>query len=95
MSVALRQAAIRRLLHRRQPPHTSTEVVSAEGCNRECKRGMNAGLLTTMSFSWGPGAGMWMLARRLTITLPEMTLAEAIATTRIHRVAGRTATEPS
>jgi predicted ATPase with chaperone activity len=38
---------------------------------------------------------MWMLARRLTITLPEMTLAEAIATTRIHRVAGRTATEPS
>jgi magnesium chelatase family protein len=31
-----------------------------------------------------------MLARRLTIILPVMTLAEAIETTRIHRVAGRT-----
>jgi hypothetical protein len=31
-----------------------------------------------------------MLARRLTIILPTMTLAEAIETTRIHRVAGRT-----
>jgi hypothetical protein len=29
-----------------------------------------------------------MLARRLTIILPAMTLAEAIETTRIHRVAG-------
>ena len=31
-----------------------------------------------------------MLARRLTTILPEMTLPEAIDTTRIHRVAGRT-----
>jgi hypothetical protein len=31
-----------------------------------------------------------MLARRLTPILPEMTLAEAIATTRMHRVAGLT-----
>jgi magnesium chelatase family protein len=31
-----------------------------------------------------------MLARRLTTILPAMTLAEAIATTRIHRVAGLT-----
>ena len=31
-----------------------------------------------------------MLARRLTTILPAMTLAEAIVTTRIHRVAGLT-----
>jgi magnesium chelatase family protein len=31
-----------------------------------------------------------MLARRLTTILPEMRLAEAIDTTRMHRVAGRT-----
>jgi magnesium chelatase family protein len=31
-----------------------------------------------------------MLAQRLTTILPAMTLAEAIETTRIHRVAGRT-----
>jgi magnesium chelatase family protein len=31
-----------------------------------------------------------MLARRLTIILPAMTLAEALETTRIHRVAGLT-----
>jgi magnesium chelatase family protein len=31
-----------------------------------------------------------MLARRLTTILPAMTLAEAIETTRIHRIAGRT-----
>jgi Magnesium chelatase, subunit ChlI len=37
-----------------------------------------------------PGAGKSMLARRLTPILPAMTLAEAIETTRIHRVAGRT-----
>jgi magnesium chelatase family protein len=37
-----------------------------------------------------PGAGKSMLARRLTTTLPAMTLAEAIETTRIHRVAGLT-----
>jgi predicted ATPase with chaperone activity len=31
-----------------------------------------------------------MLARRLTTILPAMTLAEAMETTRIHRVASRT-----
>jgi predicted ATPase with chaperone activity len=31
-----------------------------------------------------------MLARQLTTILPEMTLPEAIDTTRIHRVAGET-----
>jgi magnesium chelatase family protein len=36
------------------------------------------------------GAGTSMLARRLTTILPAMTLAEAIETTRIHRVAGLT-----
>jgi magnesium chelatase family protein len=30
-----------------------------------------------------------MLARRLTTILPAMTLAEALETTRLHRVAGR------
>jgi magnesium chelatase family protein len=35
-------------------------------------------------------AGTSMLARRLTTILPAMTLAEALETTRIHRVAGRT-----
>jgi magnesium chelatase family protein len=34
--------------------------------------------------------GKSMLARHLTTILPGMTLAEAIETTRIHRVAGRT-----
>src|SRR5215211_6454207 len=37
-----------------------------------------------------PGAGTSMLARRLTTILPPMTLAEAIETTRIDRVAGLT-----
>jgi magnesium chelatase family protein len=37
-----------------------------------------------------PGAGKSMLARRLTTLLPAMTLPEAIETTRIHSVAGRT-----
>src|SRR4029450_11305761 len=37
-----------------------------------------------------PGAGKSMLARRLTTILPAMTLAEAIETTRIHRVPGLT-----
>jgi magnesium chelatase family protein len=35
-----------------------------------------------------------MLARRLTIILPAMTLAEALETTRIHRVAGLTGGRP-
>ena len=37
-----------------------------------------------------PGSGMLMLASRLTTILPAMTLAEAIETTRSHRVAGLT-----
>ena len=37
-----------------------------------------------------PGAGESMLARRLTTILPAMTLAEALETTSIHRVAGLT-----
>jgi Magnesium chelatase, subunit ChlI len=37
-----------------------------------------------------PGAGTSMLARRRTTILPAMTLAEALDTTRIHRVAGLT-----
>ena len=37
-----------------------------------------------------PGAGKSMLARRLTTILPGMTLAEALETTRIHRVEGLT-----
>jgi magnesium chelatase family protein len=45
-----------------------------------------AGVLTISS----PGAGKSMLARRLTTMLPAMTLAEAIETTRIHRVASLT-----
>ena len=35
-----------------------------------------------------------MLARRLTTILPAMTLAEAIETTRLHRVAGLTGARP-
>jgi magnesium chelatase family protein len=37
-----------------------------------------------------PGAGKLRLPRRLTIILPAMTLAEALETTPIHRVAGLT-----
>src|SRR5215813_13267231 len=37
-----------------------------------------------------PGAGKSMLDRRLSTILPAMTLAEALETTRIHRVAGLT-----
>jgi magnesium chelatase family protein len=36
-----------------------------------------------------------MLARRLTTILPDMTLAEALETTRIHSVAGRTGRRPA
>jgi magnesium chelatase family protein len=51
----------------------------------------HAGVLPIMSPCSGPpGAGKSMLARRLTTILPAMTLAEALETTRIHRVAGLT-----
>jgi magnesium chelatase family protein len=56
-----------------------------------CKAEADAGVLPIMWLLLGPpGAGTSMLARRLTTILPAMTLAEAIETTRIHRVAGRT-----
>ena len=42
-----------------------------------------------------PGAGTSMLARRLTTILPAMSLAEAIETMRIHRVAGLTGERPA
>jgi magnesium chelatase family protein len=42
-----------------------------------------------------PGVGKSMLARRLTTILPAMTLAKAIETTRIPRVAGRTGDRPA
>jgi magnesium chelatase family protein len=42
-----------------------------------------------------PGVGTSRLARRLTTLLPAMRLAEALATTRIHRVAGLTGARPA
>jgi predicted ATPase with chaperone activity len=50
----------------------------------------DAGVVTIMGSCSAPGAGQSMLARRLATILPDMTLAEAIETTRIHRVAGLT-----
>jgi Magnesium chelatase, subunit ChlI len=52
---------------------------------RRCRRSVHNVLLLGP-----PGAGTSMLARRLTTILPAMTLAEAIETTRIHRVPGLT-----
>jgi predicted ATPase with chaperone activity len=57
-------------------------------CNH---REPNAGVLTITWLLLGlPGASQSMLARRLTTILPAMTLADALGTTHIHRVAGRT-----
>ena len=42
-----------------------------------------------------PGAGTSRLARRLATIVPEMTLAEAMETTRIHSVAGLTGRHPT
>jgi Mg-chelatase subunit ChlI len=50
---------------------------------RQCRRSAHNVLMLG-----APGAGKSMLARRLTTILPVMTLAEALETTRIHRVAG-------
>jgi magnesium chelatase family protein len=44
----------------------------------------------TLLLLGAPGVDTTRLARRLTTILPAMTLAEAIETTRIHRVADRT-----
>jgi hypothetical protein len=48
------------------------------------------GVACRMGSCHPPGAGQSRLARRLTTILPAMTLAEAMETTRLHRVAGRT-----
>jgi magnesium chelatase family protein len=51
----------------------------------------HAGVLTIMCFCWVHRQwGTSMLVRRLTTILPAMTLPEALETTRIHSVAGRT-----
>jgi magnesium chelatase family protein len=42
-----------------------------------------------------PGAGKSMLARRLATILPDMTLDQAIETTRIHSVAGLPGRHPA
>jgi magnesium chelatase family protein len=52
---------------------------------RRCGRCVHKGLLLG-----SPGAGTSRLARRFTTILPAMTLADAIDTPRIPRVAGRT-----
>src|SRR5512132_1835150 len=57
---------------------------------RRCRRSAHNVLLLGP-----PGAGTSMLARRLTTILPAMTLAEAIETTRIHRVADLTGNRPA
>jgi predicted ATPase with chaperone activity len=49
---------------------------------------VNAGILSIISCCSGSGAGKSMLAHRSTTILPMMTLAEAVKTTRLHRVAG-------
>jgi magnesium chelatase subunit ChlI-like protein len=51
----------------------------------------SAGVLTPTSLCWrGPSAGKSKLARQLATSLPAMSLASAIETTRIHSVAGLT-----
>jgi Magnesium chelatase, subunit ChlI len=47
-------------------------------------------IITSSSCAGPPWAGKSMLARRLTTILPDMTVAEAIETTRIHSVTGLT-----
>jgi magnesium chelatase family protein len=49
-----------------------------------------AGVACRMGSCHPPGAGQSRLAHRLTTILPAMTLPEALETTRLHRVAGRT-----
>jgi Magnesium chelatase, subunit ChlI len=73
------------------------EVVPIDDCRRVTEEPSLSSRLT----KWGvvliisccsalSGAGKSMLARRLTTLLPAMTVAEALETTRIHRVVGLT-----
>jgi predicted ATPase with chaperone activity len=56
----------------------------------------NAGVVTPTVLLLGPpGSGTSRLARRLTTILPGLTLAEALDTTRLHRVAGLTGRRPA
>jgi magnesium chelatase family protein len=55
----------------------------------------NVGVVSITSCSSAPGSGKSTLARRLATLLPAMRLAEALETTRIHRVAGLTSGRPA
>ncbi|MFP4444918.1 MAG: YifB family Mg chelatase-like AAA ATPase [Desulfosudaceae bacterium] len=63
-----------------------SEVAGQEHAKRALEIAAAGGHNLLMSGS--PGAGKTMLARRLPTILPDMTLAEAIETTRVHSVAG-------
>jgi hypothetical protein len=69
----------------------AAEITPITMAGGTCPGERDAGVVPTTSLLIGPpGAGKSMLARRLTTMLPAMTLDEAMETTRLHRVAGRT-----